>query len=99
MNYPTTSWPRGSDHHCVRTSAPARHVVRAVGERDGVDEPAAELMASGYMASLRMCDEVSAGSVAAGSQSTGTFGFPSTRRARSAWRPCVAPALRSDDQG
>jgi len=59
-----------------RLPAPVQHVVHAVGPRYGVDEPAAELLASAYLASLRRCDEVSATSVAFPSLSTGAFGFP-----------------------
>jgi O-acetyl-ADP-ribose deacetylase (regulator of RNase III) len=52
------------------------HVVHAVGPRYGVDEPAAELLASAYLASLALCDEVGAASVAFPSLSTGAFGYP-----------------------
>jgi O-acetyl-ADP-ribose deacetylase (regulator of RNase III) len=53
-----------------------RHVVHAVGPRYGVDEPAAELLASAYRASLRCCDEAAVDSVAFPSLSTGAFGYP-----------------------
>ena len=56
--------------------APVRHIVHAVGPRYGVDEPAAELLASAYTASLRLCDEVGASSVSFPSLSTGAFGYP-----------------------
>lgn len=56
--------------------APVQHVVHAVGPRYGVDEPAAGLLASAYLTSLRLCDDVSAISVAFPSLSTGAFGFP-----------------------
>jgi O-acetyl-ADP-ribose deacetylase len=59
-----------------RLPAPVRHVVHAVGPRYGVDEPAAGLLASAYLASLRLCDDVGASSVAFPSLSTGAFGFP-----------------------
>jgi O-acetyl-ADP-ribose deacetylase (regulator of RNase III) len=59
-----------------RLPAPVQHVIHAVGPRYGVDEPAAELLASAYLASLRLCDEASARSVAFPSLSTGAFGFP-----------------------
>lgn len=52
------------------------HVVHAVGPRFRVDEPAAELLASAYVASLKRCDEVGARSVAFPSLSTGAFGYP-----------------------
>jgi len=56
--------------------APVQHIIHAVGPRYGVDEPADELLASAYLASLRLCDEVGAASVAFPSLSTGAFGFP-----------------------
>ena len=59
-----------------RLPAPVQHVIHAVGPRYGVDEPAAELLASAYLASLRLCDEASATSVAFPSLATGAFGFP-----------------------
>ena len=52
------------------------HVVHAVGPRYGFDEPAAELLASAYVASLERCDEVVARSVAFPSLSTGAYGYP-----------------------
>lgn len=55
---------------------PVRHVVHAVGPRYGLDEPAADLLASAYLTSLRLCDDVDARSVAFPSLSTGAFGFP-----------------------
>jgi O-acetyl-ADP-ribose deacetylase (regulator of RNase III) len=56
--------------------APVRHVVHAVGPRFGVDEPAAELLASAYRQSLRLCDEVRAAIVAFPSLSTGAYRYP-----------------------
>jgi len=53
-----------------------RHVVHAVGPRYGVDEPASELLASAYRASVALCDEVAADSVAFPALSTGAFGYP-----------------------
>lgn len=52
------------------------HVVHAVGPRWGIDEPAAELLASAYVESLRRCDEVGATSVAFPSISTGVYRYP-----------------------
>jgi O-acetyl-ADP-ribose deacetylase (regulator of RNase III) len=52
------------------------HVVHAVGPRYRVDEPTAELLASAYLASLALCDEVGAASVAFPALSTGAFGYP-----------------------
>jgi O-acetyl-ADP-ribose deacetylase len=51
-------------------------VVHAVGPRYGIDEPAAELLASAYAASLARCDEVGARSVAFPSISTGVYRYP-----------------------
>ncbi|BEP16111.1 O-acetyl-ADP-ribose deacetylase [Acidothermaceae bacterium B102] len=52
------------------------HVVHAVGPRWGIDEPAAALLASAYVESLRRCDEVGATSVAFPSISTGVYRYP-----------------------
>lgn len=51
-------------------------VVHAVGPRYGIDEPARELLASAYRASLALCDSVGAASVAFPSISTGVYGYP-----------------------
>jgi O-acetyl-ADP-ribose deacetylase (regulator of RNase III) len=59
--------------------APVRHIVHAVGPRFGVDEPAEELLASAYQASVHLCDQVSARSVAFPSISTGAYDFPLLR--------------------
>jgi O-acetyl-ADP-ribose deacetylase (regulator of RNase III) len=56
--------------------APIRWVVHAVGPRYGIDEPASDLLASAYQASLARCDEVGATSVAFPSISTGAYRFP-----------------------
>ena len=55
---------------------PAWYVVHAVGPRYGVDEPAAELLASVYVSSLARCDEVGGLSVAFPALSTGAYGYP-----------------------
>jgi O-acetyl-ADP-ribose deacetylase len=55
---------------------PVRHIVHAVGPRYGVDEPAAELLASAYRTSLTLADEVGAKSIAFPSLSTGAFHYP-----------------------
>lgn len=55
---------------------PVRWIVHAVGPRHGVDEPAADLLASAYRAALARCDEVGAASVALPSISTGAFHYP-----------------------
>lgn len=56
--------------------SPIRYVVHAVGLRYGVDHPPEELLASAYRASLALCDEVGAVSVAFPSISTGAYGYP-----------------------
>jgi O-acetyl-ADP-ribose deacetylase (regulator of RNase III) len=53
-----------------------RWIVHAVGPRYGVDEPAAELLASAYRAALARCDQVGAASVAFPSISTGAYNYP-----------------------
>jgi O-acetyl-ADP-ribose deacetylase (regulator of RNase III) len=53
-----------------------RWIVHAVGPRYGVDEPAAELLASAYVSALARCDEVGARTVAFPSLSTGAYHFP-----------------------
>jgi O-acetyl-ADP-ribose deacetylase (regulator of RNase III) len=53
-----------------------RYIVHAVGPRYRVDEPAPELLASAYRASLARCDEVGAESVAFPALSSGAFGYP-----------------------
>lgn len=55
---------------------PVRWIVHAVGPRYGVDEPAAELLASTYVSALARCDEVGAASVAFPSISTGAYNYP-----------------------
>lgn len=55
---------------------PVSWIVHAVGPRYGVDEPAAELLASAYRAALARCDEVGATSVAFPSISTGAYNYP-----------------------
>lgn len=59
-----------------RFPPPVRHVVHAVGPRYGVDEPAADLLAGAYRASLALADQVGAGSIAFPSLSTGAFQYP-----------------------
>ena len=59
-----------------RIPTPVRFIVHAVGPRYGLDEPAAELLASAYAQSLARCDEVGATSVAFPAISTGVYGYP-----------------------
>ncbi len=56
--------------------APVRHIVHAVGPRWGVDEPADELLARAYQASLALADQVGATSIAFPALSTGAFQYP-----------------------
>lgn len=55
---------------------PVRHVIHAVGPRYRVDRPPEDLLASAYLASLALCDEGGAISVAFPSISTGAYGYP-----------------------
>lgn len=59
-----------------RFPPPVRHIVHAVGPRYGVDEPAAELLASAYRTSLALADQVGAEAIAFPSLSTGAFHYP-----------------------
>jgi O-acetyl-ADP-ribose deacetylase (regulator of RNase III) len=59
-----------------RLPSPVLHVIHAVGPRYGVDHPPEDLLASAYLASLVLCDEVGAASVAFPSLSTGAYGYP-----------------------
>ena len=68
-----------------------------------MDEPASELLASAYQASVALCDEVGADSVAFPALSTGAFGYPlfeacqvsvqSLRTADTALRRCLLVAF------
>lgn len=73
-----------------RFPAPVRHIVHGVGPRHGVDEPAAELLASAYTSSLALAAEVGAESIAFPSLSTGAFRYPAHEAAEVSVR-----ALRS----
>ena len=55
---------------------PARWIIHTVGPVYGQDEPAAELLAQCYRASLECADEAGAGSLAFPALSTGVFGYP-----------------------
>lgn len=69
--------PTGS---AVRTDAgklPARHVIHAVGPRwKGGKAGEQELLASAYLASLRLAEEVKARALTFPSISTGVYGYP-----------------------
>jgi O-acetyl-ADP-ribose deacetylase (regulator of RNase III) len=91
-----------------RFPPPVRYVVHAVGPRYGVDEPAAELLASAYESSLARCDEVGAASVAFPSLSTGVYGYPlaeacavsvrALRAAQTRVATCLLVAFDADTQ-
>ena len=82
---------------------PVRWIVHAVGPRYGVDEPAADLLASAYRAALARCEEVGAETVAFPSISTGAYSYPlheacelsvrSLRTAQTSIRSCFLVAF------
>jgi O-acetyl-ADP-ribose deacetylase (regulator of RNase III) len=55
---------------------PNRHVIHSLGPVHGVDEPAAELLASCYRNALRLAGERGLRSIAFPAISTGVFGYP-----------------------
>jgi O-acetyl-ADP-ribose deacetylase (regulator of RNase III) len=55
---------------------PARYVIHTVGPVYGEDEPAADLLAQSYRASLELAEGEGLTSVAFPALSTGAFGFP-----------------------
>lgn len=64
---------------CVLTGGhrlPNRHVIHCLGPVHGVDEPAADLLASCYRCALRLADRRTVTSVAFPALSTGAFGYP-----------------------
>jgi O-acetyl-ADP-ribose deacetylase len=73
------------DHGGVRPAGAGAARRPCGGTAFGVDEPAAELLASAYLASVRLCDQVGAVSVAFPSLSTGAFGYP-------LWEACQVSA-------
>lgn len=76
---------------------PNPFVIHCLGPVYGVDEPAAELLASCYRESLRLADERRLGSVAFPAISTGAFGYPIEAAARVALETVAAlvPSLTS----
>jgi len=74
--WPLAPCPPGGAVITPAFDLPVRYIVHAVGPRWGIDEPAAELLASAYTESLRRCDEVGAASVAFPSISTGVYRYP-----------------------
>lgn len=65
---------------------PNRHVIHCLGPVYGVDEPAAELLASCYRNSLRLADGKGIRSIAFPAVSTGVFGYPLEEAAEIALR-------------
>ena len=61
---------------------PNEHVIHTLGPVYGRDEPADELLARCYRASLRRAEEAGIGSVAFPAVSTGAFGYPLREAAR-----------------
>jgi O-acetyl-ADP-ribose deacetylase len=55
---------------------PNRWVIHCLGPVYGVDEPAAELLASCYRTALRLADERALTSIGFPALSTGVFGYP-----------------------
>jgi O-acetyl-ADP-ribose deacetylase len=85
---------------CVMTGGhglPNPHVLHCLGPVHGVDEPAAELLASCYRQALRLADQRALTSVATPAISTGIFGYPLEDAADVALGTVVelAPQLRS----
>jgi O-acetyl-ADP-ribose deacetylase len=83
---------------CVITSAhslPNEWVLHCLGPVYGVDQPAAELLASCYRNALSLADERALESVALPALSTGAFGYPLAEAAQVALGAVVesAPSL------
>jgi O-acetyl-ADP-ribose deacetylase len=68
------------------------HVLHCLGPVYGVDEPAAELLASCYRSALRLADEHQLTSVAFPAISTGIFGYPQREAAQVAIREVATAA-------
>lgn len=63
---------------------PNAHVIHVLGPRYGIDEPAAELLASCYRGALARAEQLGLGSLACPAVSTGIFGYPVEEAARTA---------------
>lgn len=76
---------------------PNRYVIHCLGPVYGVDEPAADLLASCYRNALRLAEEKGIDSVAFPAISTGVFGYPMEEAARVALKTVLeaAATLRS----
>jgi len=76
---------------------PNRYVIHCLGPVYGVDEPAADLLASCYRNGLRLAEERGIASVGFPAISTGIFGYPLEEAAQVAIRTVVeaAPKLQA----
>jgi O-acetyl-ADP-ribose deacetylase (regulator of RNase III) len=74
---------------------PNRHVIHCLGPVHGVDEPAAELLASCYRNALRLAAETGLRTIAFPAISTGVFGYPKREAAEVALATVLAELERS----
>lgn len=76
---------------------PNRHVIHCLGPVYGVDEPAAELLASCYANALKLAEHFKISSIAFPAISTGFFGYPMEQAARVALETVIEmlPGLSS----
>ena len=76
---------------------PNRYVIHAVGPRYGLDEPAADLLASCHVRALEVADGLGLASVAFPAISTGIYGYPLEEAAEVAVGAVLGtlPTLRS----
>ncbi|MCS7241954.1 MAG: macro domain-containing protein [Candidatus Caldatribacterium sp.] len=76
---------------------PNRYVIHCLGPRYGIDEPAAELLASCYRNALLLAEERGISSVAFPAISTGVFGYPMREAAEVALKTVLemVPKLKS----
>lgn len=84
---------------CVITDAfalPNRHVVHALGPVYGVNEPAADLLASCYRNALRLADRHRLVSIGFPALSTGIFAYPAPAAAEVAVATVIDEAPRLD---
>jgi O-acetyl-ADP-ribose deacetylase (regulator of RNase III) len=91
-----TDWPDGlPTGHAVATiggALPARWVIHTVGPVYAKREDRSELLASCHIESLRVADELGAGTVAFPAISTGVYGYPLDEAA-----PVATEAVRTAD--
>jgi O-acetyl-ADP-ribose deacetylase (regulator of RNase III) len=85
---------------CVITGGhdlPNAHVIHCLGPVYGVDEPAAELLASCYRRAVELADEAGLSAVAFPAISTGVFGYPVEEAAEVAVRALAESAATLRD--